>query len=67
VDQAEVVDPDRRFLGGLYLVGALVGDLDAHIFQERHDLGERDLLPEPVQPEAQKILGGFERVVEAHP
>jgi hypothetical protein len=47
-------------------VRALVHHLDAHVLEQRQGVGERDLLPQPVELEAQEVVGLLERVVEAH-
>ena len=43
--QPEVVDPDRLGAGRAHLVRALVDDVDAHVLQERQDVGEGDDWP----------------------
>ena len=40
--QRHVVEPDLRRVGGRDLVGALVDHPEAHVFEHRHALGERD-------------------------
>ena len=66
MDQAEVVDPDRRRARRLHLVRALVDHLDAHVLQQRQNLRERDLITELEQLEPEEVLGLFDGVVEAH-
>ncbi len=66
VAQPEVVDPDRRPVGRLHLVGPLVADLDAHVLEHRQHVGEEERLPGPEQLEGKVVQGRLERNVEAH-
>ena len=66
VAQPEVVDPDRLRAGRPHLVGALVDDVDAHVLQQRQDVGEGDGLAVPEQLEPQRARRGLQRSVQVH-
>ena len=64
--QAEVVDPHGRPLDGCHLERPLVGDLDAHVLEQRQHIGQEDRLPRAQQLEREVTDLGAQRPVEAH-
>ena len=67
VAEPEVVDPDRRPVGGLDLVRALVADPDAHVLEQRQHVREEDRLARADELEGEVVERRVERDVEAHP
>ena len=67
VAEPEVVDPDRRPVGGLDLVGPLVADPDAHVLEQRQHVREEDRLARADELEGEVVERRLERDVEAHP
>ena len=61
--QPEVVDVQGRAVGALDLERLLVDDLDAHVGEDRQDVGERERL-DPEQLEPADVRGRVGRAVE---
>ncbi len=63
--EAEVVDPHGRAVARPDLVRSLVGDLDAHVLEQRQDVREQQRRAAAEQLEGE-VVGRGERHVEAH-
>ena len=63
--QAEVVDVQVDAVGAGHLEGLLVDDLDAHVAEDRQDVGEAERV-DPEQLEPADVVGRVGRAVERH-
>ena len=67
VREPEVVDPDALVPAPADRVGPLVGDLHAHVLEQRHHVRERERPAGAVELGAQHPRPGLERPVEVDP